>query len=48
VLLGFLVGVLGSVFAVLACASMLVSVKFHVSMREVWMLNPGAVWENEF
>ena len=34
----FLVGVLGFVFAVLACACMLFSVKFHVGMREVWML----------
>jgi hypothetical protein len=34
-LVGFLYGVLGSVFAVLACASMLFSVKFHVAKREV-------------
>jgi hypothetical protein len=37
-LLGFLYGVLGSVFAGLACACMLFSVKFHVVMREVRML----------
>jgi hypothetical protein len=35
VLFGFLDGVSGSVFAVLACAFMLVSVKFHVVKREV-------------
>ena len=34
----FLYVVLGSVFAVLACASMLVSVEFHVAKREVCML----------
>ena len=34
-LFGFLDGVSGSVFAVLACAFMLVSVKFHVVKREV-------------
>jgi hypothetical protein len=33
-----LVGVSGSVFAVLACASMLFSVKFYVVLREVRML----------
>jgi hypothetical protein len=33
-----LYGVSGSVFAGLACACMLVSVKFHVGMRGVWML----------
>ena len=37
-LLGFLDGVSGSVFAVLECATMLFSVKFHVDMREVRML----------
>ena len=31
----FLVGVSWSVFAVLACSSMLFSVKFHVDMRDV-------------
>ena len=30
--------VLGSVFAVSGCASMLVSVTFYVGMRGVWML----------
>ena len=35
----FLYGVLGSVFAVLACACMLFSVAFHVVMREVRMLH---------
>jgi len=30
-----LYGVLGSVFAVLACACMLFSVEFHVVLREV-------------
>ena len=34
-LFAFLYGVLVSVFAGLACASMLFSVKFHVGMREV-------------
>jgi len=34
-LFAFLVGVLGSVFACLACTRMLFSVKFHVGMREV-------------
>jgi len=34
----FLYGVCGSVFAGLACFSMLFSVKFHVVMREVRML----------
>ncbi len=34
----FLYAVLGSVSAVLACACMLFSVKFHVVMREVCML----------
>ena len=33
-----LYGVCVSVFACLACASMLFSVKFHVVLREVWML----------
>jgi hypothetical protein len=33
VLFGFLYVVSGSVFAVLGCASMLVSVTFHVAMR---------------
>ncbi len=37
-LLLVLYGVSGSVFGVLACASMLFSVKFHVVMREVCML----------
>jgi hypothetical protein len=31
-------GFLGSVFAVLACASMLFSVTFYVGMRDAWML----------
>jgi hypothetical protein len=44
VLFGFLYGVSGSVFAVLACASMLFSVKFHVGMREVCMLHEAGVW----
>ena len=35
-LFGFLYGVLGSVFAVLRCASMLVSVTFYVGMRDVF------------
>jgi hypothetical protein len=34
-LFGRLRGVLGSVFAVLRCASMLVSVTFYVGMRDV-------------
>ena len=33
-LFGFLRGVSGSVFAVFGCASMLVSVTFHVGMRD--------------
>jgi hypothetical protein len=33
VLFGFLYGVLGSVFVVFGCASMLVSVTFYVGMR---------------
>jgi hypothetical protein len=43
-LLGFLYGVLGSVTGVLACASMLFSVKFHVGMRDVWMLQEMRIW----
>lgn len=39
-----LYGVLGFVFACLACASMLFSVKFHVAKREVWMLQETTVW----
>jgi len=34
-LFGFLIGVCGSVWAVLACACMLFSVKFYVGMRDV-------------
>jgi len=34
-LFGFLIGVSGSVWAVLACACMLVSVKFYVAKRDV-------------
>jgi hypothetical protein len=33
-----LIDVFGSVFACLACACMLFSVKFHVGMRDAWML----------
>jgi hypothetical protein len=44
VLFTVLYSVLGFVFAVLACASMLFSVKFHVGMREVWMLQEMRVW----
>ena len=40
----FLYGVLGSVFACLACASMLVSVTFYVGMREVWMMQEPTAW----
>ncbi len=45
-LLGFLDGVSGSVFAVLECATMLFSVKFHVDKREVRMLLCTAEKEN--
>jgi hypothetical protein len=38
VLLPVLYGVSRSVFSGLACACMLACVKFHVAMREVWML----------
>jgi hypothetical protein len=44
VLFTVLYGVSGAVFAVLACASMLFSVKFHVGMRDVWMLQETRVW----
>jgi hypothetical protein len=44
VLFTVLYGVLGFVFAVLACASMLFSVKFHVGMRDAWMLQETRVW----
>ncbi len=37
-LLLFLIGVSESVFVVLGCASMLVSVTFYVGMRGDWML----------
>jgi hypothetical protein len=47
VLLLVLYGVSGSVFAVLACASMLFSVTFNVGMRDVWMLQ-RALGESEF
>ena len=41
-----LYGVSGSVFSVLGCASMLVSVTFYVGMREVWMLRSSvAKWQ---
>jgi hypothetical protein len=46
-LLGLLDGVWGSVFAVLACASMLFSVKFNVGMREVRDV-AGALREGKF
>ena len=42
-----LYGVSDAVFAGLACACMLVSVEFHVAMREVWMLSVG-VREEKF
>ena len=47
----FLYGVLGSVFAVLGCASMLVSVTFYVGMRDDWCVAGScgwkAVWKKE-
>ena len=45
---GFLGGVSGFVLAVLACASMLFSVKFHVGMREVRMLLVRVYGERNF
>ncbi len=45
-LLLFLYSVSGSVSAVLACASMLFSVKFNVGLRDAWMLK--GLRESEF
>ena len=40
--------VLGSVFAVSGCASMLVSVTFYVGMRDAWTLRADAIQKGDF